>query len=339
MIRLYGAWKATYLSLIEDRSLPASLQWTVLALILIGCLAVRLITIDVPPLDRTMWKEIDYIEISKNYVKNEFNFFKPEITWPAEPPRVTAMELPLIPFAAAILYKLFGFNVYTVRLIPLISWLGIIVAVFLLSKREFNETVALLSALVAGILPIFHEFRNILFTEPTMILFSVLTLYFYAQWTELKKAKYWILAFVTFTLAIALKLTPLYLLLPLSYVAIRENKYDKKRYREFVFFVCLSLFIPIAWYSYAYYLTKVSIDVFGIFGGHDKMQTFTMLSKPSWYIIMSKRVIFEILGGPIGAVTLITGVFSLFVNKKGGLIFAYLLAISRLFYNCRRRPG
>ena len=34
------------------------------------------------------------IEISKNYVKNDFNFFKPEITWPAEPPRVTAMELP-----------------------------------------------------------------------------------------------------------------------------------------------------------------------------------------------------------------------------------------------------
>ena len=166
MSGLYSAWKTTYLSLMEDRSLPASLQWTVLALILIGCLAVRLITIDVPPLDRTKWKEIDYIEISKNYVKNDFNFFKPEITWPAEPPRVTAMELPVVPFAAAILYKIFGYNVFTVRLIPLAFWLVLVVYVFLLARRELGPLVGLAAAMAAAIMPLYHEFRNILFSEP-----------------------------------------------------------------------------------------------------------------------------------------------------------------------------
>ena len=91
----------------------------VLFVIVIGIAGFRLMTINVPSLEWTSWKEIDYLTISQNYWQNGFNFLQPEVTWPAEPPRVTEMELPLVPYISAILYQVFGYGSLTARAITL----------------------------------------------------------------------------------------------------------------------------------------------------------------------------------------------------------------------------
>ena len=76
--------------LAPDAMSPAQ-QWAVLALILLATLTLRLWTLPGPPIDRTAWKEIDYITISTNYWQHGYRFWWPEVTWPAEPPRVTEL--------------------------------------------------------------------------------------------------------------------------------------------------------------------------------------------------------------------------------------------------------
>ncbi|HEY5371628.1 MAG TPA: hypothetical protein VIJ75_21790, partial [Hanamia sp.] len=100
-------------------------------------------------------------------------------------------------------------------------------------------------------------------------------------------------------------------------------------YKPLILFGLASIVLPIAWYSYAYYLTYHSIDVFGIFKGHDKFQTFGMLSSKKWYLLMGKSLL-NLCGGKLGVFLIGVGFFGLMIARRGLLFFLYLAAI--LFY-------
>jgi 4-amino-4-deoxy-L-arabinose transferase-like glycosyltransferase len=323
-------WHSLFVRACSPEALPRR-TWTILLLaILVGALAVRLWTINAPALDRTDWKEIDHIAISSNYWHHGFNFLRPEIEWPAEPPRATAMELPAVPYLAACLYTVMGYNVYSVRLIPLLAYLLQVFYVFRLAKREIGPIVGLLAALACAIMPLYHIFGRILFSEPVMVAASVASLFYWAEWFDRRTIANFCLAWGCFSLAVALKLEPLYLLLPLAWITFRTNRWNIKAYGLPALGFLLSLVLPAAWFSYAFYLKKTSLDVFGVFPfleGHNKLDTLSMLSNPKWHRIMFDRFSVGILGGAVGSSLFGLGVVVGVWRKVGGLFFAYLLAI------------
>ncbi|CAB5115230.1 hypothetical protein D3OALGB2SA_2638 [Olavius algarvensis associated proteobacterium Delta 3] len=332
MKKLYREWLSVSTKYITDEPFSIKFQYSCLSIILLFTLAIRLVSIDIPALDRTMWKEIDYITISTNYLQNGFNFFQPEITWPAEPPRITAMELPLVPYMAAIFYALFGFNSLTVRLIPLLSFLLMAIYIFRLAKREMNSMVGLIAALAASVFPLYHQFGNILFSEPIVIAMSVMAIFHFAQWMDTGQKKDVVIAVFAFSMAVSLKLTPLYMLLPLTWLAYRKYGLNLKSYFKLLAPLTLSLLLPIVWYSYAYFLTFNSIDVFGIFQGHDKMQTFTYLTRSFWYKKMFYRIAQGVLGGNLGFLLFVIGFMSGFAClKRTGLFYIYAMMIAIFF--------
>jgi 4-amino-4-deoxy-L-arabinose transferase-like glycosyltransferase len=325
---LYQRWKENTVFLLEDRSLSKRAQHAVLLLILVATLVVRLAVIDRPAIERTLWKEIDYIEISKNYIKNGFNFFLPEVTWPAEPPRATTMELPLVPYAAAGLYKLFGFNTYTVRIIPCLSFLALTVFVFLLGRRELGPLAGLSAAVASAIMPLYHTFGNILFSEPTVFACSAGAVYYFACAVDTDRRSHWCLAATLFSLAVAMKLEPLFLLLPILWLAFRRYRFALKLYAKLFFSVASAMVLPFLWYAYAYHLGKTSIDLFAISGGHDRFQTFTLLSEPDWYkTMLLGRLRGDILGGKIGIPIFAIGFITCLLVKRGALFFIYFVAV------------
>lgn len=327
MKTVYLYWKECFVFLLDRNSISKNLQVVILVVLLTATLAIRLSTIGTPAIDWTDWKEIDHIEISKNFVKNGFNFFSPEVTWPAEPPRATAMELPVVPYATALLYKVFGFSVYTVRMVPCASFLALMVFVFLLSRRELGPLVGCLSAMAAAVMPLYHPFGNILFSEPTVFAFSAGAIYYFACAIESNRRLHWALATLCFSMAVALKLEPLFLLLPIGFLSFKRYRFELKRYSKILISITIAMVLPILWYSYAYYLGKTSIDVFGVLGGHDKLQTFTMLTDPFWYRNMFGRFRVDILGGRFGSVLFGVGLISCITVRRGWLIFAYLIAV------------
>lgn len=338
MKQLVKAWRKSVEKVdgfVRYDSLPERKANLILLAIVVLFAIFRMATIHIPDIDRTVWKEIDHIMISENYYRHGYHFLKPEISWPAEEPRVTAMEFPLVPFLASLLYPVFGINAFSVRLVSAIAFLLLMVYVYKLARREAGVVLALSSAFFAGLFPLFDPFRNILFSEPAMIFFSVFSIYHYAQWMDFRRKQDLALSILGFSLTLALKPTALYLLLPLAWICFRKCRFNFKKYGALAWPLAAALILPGLWYGYAYYLAQHCIDVFGVFGGrfggHDKMQTFTMLSSMDWYYTMLWRLRVLLLGGP-GLFFLLAGLaVSLFSLKRGQLFVAYLLAIACYF--------
>lgn len=324
-------WRNGMLSLMDPGSLPARVQWATLAIVVAATAAVRLWTIGSPALDRTAWKEIDYLQISTSYWHNGFHFLRPEIAWPAEPPRVTAMELPLVPYAAALMYAVFGLGELSARFITLAAFCLLPAYVFVLARRELGPVVGVLAGLASAAMPLYHPFGRFLFSEPPMILLSAAAVHHYAQWVDGKRRAHGLLALVAFSLAVAIKLEPLYLLLPLLWVAWRRFGAKASDYRASVLMLLAALALPLAWYAYAFHLGATSIDVFGVLRGHDKFQTARMLSDPEWRRVMYERVTWGVLGGRLGTLLAVAGVLAAAATRRGGLIVAYLLAVMASF--------
>ena len=303
----------------------------ILAVIVLLVLAVRLFMIGTPSLEWAAWKEIDYLTISKNFWQNGFNILQPQVDWPAEPPRVTEMELPLVPFFTAIFYQIFGYGAFSARFVPLLSYLVMVVFVYKLTKREIGAYTGLLAGLAAGLMPLSHPFSNTLFTEPAMIAMSVVSLYYVAEWIEHQRRREQVLAVIALSLTFSLKLESLYLLLPLSWIAFRQYKFQLRKYFGFVLLVALSFVLPIIWYSYAYYLESTGARLFGIFKGHNKSQIVTMLMDLRWYRTMAGRIINGIFGGIYGSALFLFGLGLALLHRRGGLIFAYLASVCIYF--------
>lgn len=310
--------------------LPKTVR-AILYVIIIGIAIFRLLTISIPSLEWTSWKEIDYLTISQNYWRHGFNFLKPEVTWPAELPRVTEMELPLVPYTASLLYQMFGYGPLTARAVTLFASLLLIVYVYKLARREFNPFIGLLSAFAAGVLPLYHPFSRLLFTEPMMIAMSVVSVYYMAEWADDQSRRNWILAIVSLSLTFSLKLETLYLLLPLTWIVFRKYQWKLGQYWKYILLILLSLILPVIWYSYAYYLETTGAHLFGIFTGHNKSQSSTLLFDFHWYRTMAGRVINGISGGLYGFGLFGLGFLILLLRRKGSLFFAYFLAVAIYF--------
>ena len=306
--------------------------------ILIGILllvfTLRLLTIHIPALDRTDWKEIDHIMISKNFQTNGYNLLEPTVWWPAEEPRITAVELPLVAFISSLLYPVIGFNALSVRLITLLAFLLLVVYMYKLVKRETSIFLALLTAFFVGLLPMFSLFRNYLFSEPLMIFLAVFSIYQFAEWVEKAKKLSLIKFLIAFSIAISLKPTVLCIGLPLLWIYFRNHQWQIRQYLLFALVMGACLMLPALWYWHAYHLATNYIDVFGVFGGqfggHDKFQTLTMLSKPWWYATIYWNLKIFLLG-EVGLACVAAGVWLAVKYRKGQLFIAYLLAIISFF--------
>lgn len=303
---------------------------------ILGCIVlffalIRLAGIGIPSLQWTDWKEIDYISISKNYLTNGFRIWEPTISWPAEPPRITAMEFPLVPFLSAVLYKFFGFNVITVRLITLLSFLLIIWFTGLLARHLTGPYISLIAAFFAGWIPLHSRFGNMQFTDPLLFAVSLMSLYFFYRYTQENKTSLAIWAFGLLSLALLLKPTELYIALPMVWIWFRKHLFNIKKWFHLAAFFSFAFILPVAWYIYVWHLTKTSIDVFGVFGGHDKFQTITMLSQKKWYAAMFHSV-WSLLGGAPGFFLFITGAFYVLLQfRKHHLILVWLMAVGCFF--------
>jgi len=137
--------------------LPPLRDWSwrpaLLAIVLLG-LALRLRGVHDPILDHPGWRQGDTAAIARNFATLDLNPFHPQTDYDGPPPNYVELELQIVPWIAALLYKAFGVHEIFGRLISIAFSLGTIVLAGAFARRHFaSRTAGIVAALAFAIYP------------------------------------------------------------------------------------------------------------------------------------------------------------------------------------------
>lgn len=192
-----------------------------------------------------MWRAADCLSITQNYFQEGLNFFKPEVHWTGPQGNgKTISEFPIIYFAVAKLWTLFGKHYFIYRSINILLVFSGLFSLYKISYRILKDN------FWAAFIPIF------LFTSPALVFYtnnflsnapafglSLTGIWCYLLFTDTGKKKWLVLSVLFFTVAGLLKVTSLLIVLAFfsfqvlqSYSDIRRNGINGK--------ALLSRFLP-----------------------------------------------------------------------------------------------
>jgi hypothetical protein len=290
-------------------------------------LVARLALIRGPGVDRSQWKEIDFITVARSF-QHGAPFWRPSVEWPAVPPRFTAMEFPLVPYVTSFLFRLGGVNALTVRLLPALGAVVLAIYVYRLVARELGAAVGLVAGPVAAILATIHPFGRYLNTETVAVPLTVVALFHLAQWLDGGRRRDAIVGFVALALVVALKLELLFVGLPCVYLVGRARRRQPARARRAVAFGLVALVPAAAWYTWAYHLETTGVHHFSIFKGHDKLQTTTELRSGAWWNTMARAFVHNGMAGVVGLALAVAGAIVVVRLRRGGLFVAWAIGFA-----------
>ncbi len=123
---------------------PSAQTWWIAALlaVVLLALALRLHGIGHPILDHPGWRQGDTATIARNFARLQYNVMYPQTSYNGPPPNYVELELQIVPFLAATLYKIFGIHEIFGRLITLAFSLATVVTLAHFARWLFGSAIA-----------------------------------------------------------------------------------------------------------------------------------------------------------------------------------------------------
>jgi len=219
-------------------------------------LAVRLIKISQPYVDKWSFKQGTIAMIAENFYRNGFNIFYPQINWAGNSAGYIGTEFPLVPFLASLLYVPFGVHEWIGRSVSVTFSVLALPFFYLLVKKISNQRSAMFATVIYALAPLSIFASRSFMSDMTSLSFSIIALYLFSEWLDRSNSLSLLLAAsLTTALAILVKAPAAIIGLPLLYMAWEEHG------RQFFFrpklwvFAGFSLILPFAWYLHAYLIT------------------------------------------------------------------------------------
>jgi 4-amino-4-deoxy-L-arabinose transferase-like glycosyltransferase len=168
------------------------LERAALGAILALGLALRLYGIHDPIIDHPGWRQGDEAAIARNFAQLQNNLFYPQTDYDGPPPNYVELELQIVPFAAAQLYRVFGVHEVFGRLIVVAFSLGTIILLWRFGRDVFGARAGLLAALLFAIAPGAVYYGRTFTPDTVMIFFMTGVLMFWWRWCSAgRDADYW----------------------------------------------------------------------------------------------------------------------------------------------------
>src|SRR5215472_18097821 len=190
-----------------------------LAAILVLGLALRLYGIHDPIIDHPGWRQGDEAAIARNFAQLQDNIFAPQSDYDGPPPNYVELELQIVLFAAAQLYRVFGVHEIFARLIVVGFSLGTIVLLYIFGKELFGRRAGLISALCYAIAPGAVYYGRTITPDTDMVFFLTGALLFWWRWCVRQRNADLVLAIVFAALAWVAKPPALLAILPILAIA------------------------------------------------------------------------------------------------------------------------
>jgi len=228
--------------------------------------AVRLIWIDRPYIDNWSWRQSDVAAISRNYFQGGFHFARPQIDWAGNEPGYVGTEFPILPFLAAICYKIFGVHEWIGRVQALILFALSLPFFFFLVRKIFGEIAATWALSFYSFAPLGIMTSRCFMPDMPSLALSIIGLYFFQRWideSELDRrtrSTSFFASALCVSLSILIKLPSILIGAPITCLAVAAV-YDRRNREKFgarraplqlLAFVTIAVVPAILWYWHAW---------------------------------------------------------------------------------------
>src|SRR5438034_10341925 len=227
--------------------------------------AVRLILINQPFVDRWSWRQSDVAAIARNFYENGFRFAYPQIDWAGSAPGYVGTEFPILPLVAAICYKFAGIHEWIGRSQAIIFFAVSLPFFFLLVREIFGGTAAVWATFFYSFAPLnIFAGRSFMPDVPSLGL-AIIGLYFFLRWRRDYNWTLFSLAAIAICLSLLIKITSIIIVAPLLYLAVAEcadlgtsgghHAWGRRGQRprlQLALFAAIGILPSAAWYRHAH---------------------------------------------------------------------------------------
>jgi Dolichyl-phosphate-mannose-protein mannosyltransferase len=155
--------------------------------ILVLALLLRLYGIHNPILDHPGWRQGDEAAIARNFAQLRDDISYPQVDYDGPPPNYAELELQIVPFAAAQLYRMFGVHETFARLIVIAFSLAEIWLLFLFGREVFSRRAGLIAALSYAVAPGAVYYGRTITPDTDMVFFMTGALYFWWRFCDARR--------------------------------------------------------------------------------------------------------------------------------------------------------
>ncbi len=145
-----------------------------------------------PIFDHPSWRQGDTAAIARNFAQLQYDPLFPQTDYDGPPPNYVELELQIVPFLAATLYKIFGVHEVFGRLISLAFGIATIPVIAAFGRWLFRSELAGLAAAAAfAVMPGAWYYSHTFMPDTTMVFFTTCALYVCARWIVDDGARSW----------------------------------------------------------------------------------------------------------------------------------------------------
>src|SRR6059058_1548470 len=148
----------------------------------ISAVVVRLIFINQPYVDHWSWRQSDVAAIARNFSEGSFLFAYPQIDWGGDATGYVGTEFPILPFAAATIYKLAGVREWVGRGESVLFFAIGLPFFFLLVRDVFDKRVSVWAAFFYSFAPLSIAASRAFMPDIPSLSLAIIGLYFFLHW-------------------------------------------------------------------------------------------------------------------------------------------------------------
>ncbi len=313
-----------------------------MAAVVVAGLLLRLRGFHNPILDHPGWRQGDTAAIARNFATLQFNIFYPQTDYDGPPPNYVELELQIVPFLAACLYKLFGVHEGFGRLISIVFGLGTIVVTGALARRLFRSAVAgLAAAAIYAALPGSIYYSRTFMPDTTMVFFFTAAIYACVCWLWDEDARSWRgfpAAALLLMMAFLAKPVAVVAIVPVACAAVARYGWRATLTRPQTFALLAVAFLPLAAYGKFVNAHAEWHWASGITQKHvipQLVQSLTSFgafhTKLSNLVVVLRRLVQTMLG-PFGLALLVAGFALRYRRREGALLYGWLAGALAYIY-------
>ncbi|MBX6325530.1 MAG: glycosyltransferase family 39 protein [Chthoniobacterales bacterium] len=308
--------------------------WALALLTVIGAVAVgaRLILIDQPFVDHWSWRQSDVAAIARNFFASGFHFAYPQIDWAGDSPGYVGTEFPILPFAAAICYKLTGVHEWIGRSQAIVFFALSLPFFFLLARETFGNAAAVWATFFFSFAPLnVFAGRSFMPDVPSLSL-AIVGLYLFLRWRLDERATWLCPAAVAISVSFLIKITSIVVAAPLLYLAAAPGDdvvgrdvgaakdRGRRRRLQLALFALIALLPSALWYWHAWQISRKFYPHHFFGAGGVRIETL------SWYWEIAQKT------ATLSLTPVLTGLAAIgFLvarrGKYGGLFDAWVVAM------------